>query len=136
MRVKRWVEGVSSMSMVRFENSRTRGPVVDTPADAISINACKIMPVPTKAACCDDPACLSSVVELVYCTWRTRKHLESMRDIRVMPSFIAKCIGGTSTYKKAGAEQQSSRVWKGQQTEQSRRLCAFAEAAQEICRGA
>ncbi len=55
------------MSIVKLANNMTKGPVVAIPADNVSISACKTMPVPTKPACFDDPACLSKVVELVYC---------------------------------------------------------------------
>ena len=55
------------MSIVRLANKMTRGPVVASPTDSVSMSACRTMPVPTKPACFDDPACLSKVVELVYC---------------------------------------------------------------------
>ncbi len=90
------------MSIVRLANSMTRGPVVASLTDNVSINACRTTPAPTKPACFDDPACLSKVVELVYCDQKPRysQHNEHR-------PFIAASVhhrehdGSSSTYKKA-----------------------------------
>ena len=134
MRVKCWVEGVSSMSMVKLENNRTRGPVLANSTDSVSISACRTMPVATKPACFDDPACLSRFVELVYCDRKAQNN--SGHSAKYLTQVtLDEHIGGSSAYKEARPEQQSSRVWESQQAKQHGRLCAFAEAAQKIYRG-
>lgn len=76
------------MSIVRLANNITRGPVAAILAENVSISACRATAVPTKPACFDDPACLSKVVELVYCDQESQITQHNAHRLRMLLQVV------------------------------------------------